>query len=76
MVENEEHFDENMYAELERDGLVNVLTREESRALFDRQARRRVNMSGEEFLRAWDAGEFDEDPESVMFLAMLIPFAR
>ena len=76
MVENEELHNENIYAKAEHDGLVRVLTKEEGRALFDRQARSRINMSGEEFLRAWDAGEFDEDPESVMFLAMLIPFAR
>jgi hypothetical protein len=31
---------------------------EEGRELFDRQARLRLGMSGEEFLRAWDAGEF------------------
>lgn len=49
------------------------LTREESRALFDRVARRDLNMSGEEFLRAWDAGEFDDNPDrpEVIRVAML-----
>ena len=60
-----------------------VLPPEEARALFDRQARRLVGMSGEEFLRRWDAGEYegrnlDEDQETrkIASLAMLIPFGR
>lgn len=75
MVENEEFPEENFHAELERNG-IRVLSKEEAWEIFDTQARRRANMSGEEFLRAWDAGEFDDDPESVMYLAMLIPLAR
>lgn len=40
-----------------------------------------MGMSGEEFLRRWDAGEYDEiaDTEGhrhIMGLAFLIPFAR
>jgi hypothetical protein len=38
-------------------------------------------MSGEEFLRRWDAGDFvdrvdDPDHPEIMRLAMLIPFGR
>lgn len=54
------------------------LTTEESRRLFDRQAWHYLNMSGDDFIRAWEAGEF-EDPDSrseVMRVAMLLPFAR
>lgn len=54
------------------------LTLEEGRELFDRQAWRYLNMSGADFLQAWDSGKFD-DPDSspdVMHLAMLIPLAR
>lgn len=60
-----------------------ILPPEESRWLFDQHARRLVGMSGEEFLRRWDAGEYqgrnlDEDQETrkISFLAMLIPFGR
>jgi hypothetical protein len=45
--------------------------------LFDREARRCCSMSGEEFLRKWDANEFpDPDTIRIMHVAMLIPFAR
>lgn len=56
---------------------VRVLTPEQGRELFDRQARRRLGMSGEEFIRAWDAGEFGErDDSDLMGLVMMLPFAR
>lgn len=56
-------------------------TREEGRRLFDAQARKLMHMSGDEFLRRWDAGEFaaiadDPDHPEIMRLAMLIPFGR
>jgi hypothetical protein len=59
-------------------GHIRELTREEGIALLDREARRRLHMSGEEFIRAWEAGEFDDDPDrpEVMYVAMLLPFAR
>jgi hypothetical protein len=58
-----------------------LLTLEERRTFFDEQARALVGMSGDEFLRRWDAGEFEacaDDPEhpEVMHLALLIPFGR
>lgn len=56
---------------------VRVLTPEQGREMFDRQARLRLGMSGEEFIRAWDAGEFGgRDDSDLMGLAMLLPFAR
>lgn len=39
---------------------VKELTAAEARTHFDAQARRRLGMSGEEFLRRLDAGEFDD----------------
>jgi len=59
-------------------GQIRELTREEGLALLDREARRRLNMSAEAFIQAWDAGEFDDDPDrpDVMYVAMLLPFAR
>lgn len=55
-----------------------VMSPEESWEGFDHAARLYLHMSGEDFLRAWDAGEFDEDPDrpEVMRVAMLRPFGR
>lgn len=49
-------------------------TAEESREVFDRAAHRYLGMSGDEFLTAWDAGEFEdvERPE-VAQVVMLLP---
>ncbi len=61
---------------------IRDLTPEEGRELFDRAARHYLDMSGEEFVRRWDAGEFDDpddrtkNPPGVMSVAMLLPFAR
>jgi hypothetical protein len=54
------------------------LSRDQGRAILDRQARRYLGMSGEDFVRAWDAGEFDDDPDrpDVMHVAMLIGLTR
>ena len=53
------------------------LTHEEGWEWFDREARARLGMSGEEFLRAWDAGEIDPlDPErhsDIVGQLMLLP---
>jgi hypothetical protein len=59
-------------------GQIRELTREEGLALLDREARRYLQMTAEEFIRAWEAGEFDDDPDrpDVMYVAMLLPFAQ
>lgn len=59
-------------------GQIRELTHEEGLALLDREARRYLHMSAEEFLQAWDAGKFDDDPDQpgIMHVAMLLPFAR
>lgn len=56
---------------------IRELSPEEGQALFDRQARRYVGMSGDEFRRAWESGVFDDDPDrpEVMRVAMLLPLA-
>ncbi|MDQ2829159.1 MAG: hypothetical protein M3Y74_08915 [Chloroflexota bacterium] len=48
------------------------------RAFFDERTRAYLGMSGEEFMRAWDAGEFDNEPEQtdVTAVALLLPFGR
>jgi hypothetical protein len=47
-------------------------------ALLDREAQRYLQMSAEQFIKAWEAGDFDEDPDrpDVMYLVMLLPFAK
>ena len=59
-------------------GTIKELTLEEGRKLLDQQARRYLHMSGEEFIRKWEAGEFDDNPDQpeIMRLVMLIPFAK
>ncbi len=61
----------------EPDVRIRELTAEEGRELFDRAARFHLDMSGEEFLKAWDAGKFkDPDQQGGMEIIMLLPFAR
>lgn len=60
---------------------VDILTAEEGRAYFDRKARNSLGISGDEFLRRWDAGEFRPVPDTVDGrkvgrLVMMLPFAR
>lgn len=40
------------------------LTPEEARAVFDRTARRLLGISGEEFVRRWEAGDDCGDEET------------
>lgn len=53
------------------------VSREEGIDLFDREAHARLGMSGEDFLRAWDAGEIDPlEPErhnAIVGQLMLLP---
>lgn len=57
------------------DGII-WLDDDEARAYFDAQARELVGMSGEEFLRRLDAGEWDEviddgEHDDHLWLAMM-----
>ncbi len=63
------------------DGQVRFLTPEESRAFFDQEARRLLGISGEEFVRRWEAGEYTEiadDPDhpEILDLYMISPLGR
>jgi hypothetical protein len=58
-----------------------ILSPDEAYAVFDYQARALMNMSGEEFLRRWEAGEYDNVVDQpghlhITRLAGFIPFAR
>jgi hypothetical protein len=55
------------------------LTDDEAVEFFDRNARELLGISGEEFLRRWDRGDYrgiEDDDERIISLAMLIPFGR
>jgi hypothetical protein len=57
---------------------VHFMSDEEAHDLFEREVRRYLGISAEEFLSRWDAGEWP-DPDSVehvMGLVMLIPLVR
>ncbi len=60
------------------EGLVYEVTPEERWDIFDGAARHYLHMSGEEFIREWDAGEFAEDPDQppIVSIYMLRPSDR
>ena len=56
------------------------LTPDEAMALFDQEARRLMGLSGEEFLRRLDAGEFPSGPDvpedrNYNGVILMLPFA-
>lgn len=60
---------------------IAYLSAEEACEVFDYQARKLMNMSGEEFLRRWDAGEYRDSfdapgHESLTSLVMMMSLAR
>ena len=60
---------------------VRCLDDDEARQQFDRQAQRLMGISGDELLRRYDAGEFDDlqddrQQDAVMKLAMLADLVR
>lgn len=53
------------------------MPRDEGRQLLDEAARRKLGMTAEDFLVAWDAGRFAEnDSMAVHEVAALVPFGR
>ncbi|MFA1548814.1 hypothetical protein [Actinomadura chokoriensis] len=53
------------------------VSRSDGASMLHKAARRRLNISGEEFLSRWDHGYYDDtDDPAVADVAMLIPFAR
>ena len=56
---------------------VRDLSPEESRAFFDAKAQELLGISGDEFARRWNAGDYDETadepPFDIMYLAMFLP---
>lgn len=63
------------------DNGIRFLDEAEGREYFDTQARRLMGISGEEFLRRYDAGEYkdiedDGEDGNLIKLIMLMPFVR
>jgi hypothetical protein len=57
-------------------GTISV-SREEGFEILDRQARKYLGMSGDEFARQYRAGELpDPDRSEVARVAMLLPYAK
>lgn len=60
---------------------VHFATREESRQMFENRARYALGMSGAEFKRKWESGEFGDierhpDYIKIMLVAALLPWAE
>lgn len=56
---------------------VKEVSRREGQELLDRQARKYLGMSGEEFARQYRAGSIERpDRADVLRVAMLLPFAE
>jgi hypothetical protein len=63
---------------LTEDAAVHFLTPAEAWEIFDEAARYYLQMSGQEFIKAWEAGKFDDDPDrtAVVLVGMLRPVGR
>jgi hypothetical protein len=58
-----------------------VLSIEEGRQIFEDAVQATLGISGDEFLARWDAGEYDDLPDTpegwpVLRLSFLLPLAR
>jgi hypothetical protein len=63
---------------LTEDAAVHILTPEEAWEIFDEAAHFYLQMSGQEFINAWETGKFDDDPDrtAVVLVGMLRPVGR
>lgn len=58
-----------------------LISPDEGRRLFEEMAHELLNISGQEFIRRWDAGEFKDIPDipenaDILYLSFLIPLGR
>jgi hypothetical protein len=63
------------------EGRIELFSPDQTREAFDELAQTLMQISGAEFIRRWDAGEYidiadDPDHPEILRLAMLIPFGR
>ncbi len=53
------------------------ISREEGRPILEEQAQKNLGMSAAEFIRKWDAGEFENpDTPAIISVYMLLPLVR
>lgn len=55
---------------------IHFMSIEEGRELFDKQARKYLSMSGEDFRRQYRAGLLDREQSEVIRVSFLLPFAE
>jgi hypothetical protein len=62
----------------EHEPTVKELTVEEGREMFDRSARDALGISGDEFLRRYDANDIPAEwpHDKVCWLSVIVPFGR
>lgn len=74
-VRDHDRFDQD--ADIAADDVTIVeVSPEDGWRMLDRQARKYLNLSGEEFVRQWESGEIeDPDRTDVLRVAFLIPLA-
>lgn len=56
-----------------------ILSDDEGRAMFEEEARRLLGVSGDEFVRLYDSGFYDDKPElheQVIEMVLLLPLYR
>jgi hypothetical protein len=68
---------ESVAAERIDEVAVVEMNESDGRAMFDDVSRDLLSVSGEQFLAAWDRGDYESDErDEVTHVAMLIPFGR
>lgn len=65
----------------EDEASVRFFTEAEARAFFEQEVQRLLGISGEEFFRRWDAGEYRDTPDipenwPIYHLVMMMPLGR
>ena len=70
--------DRSLAAECDVPDVIQIADYDQGAKVFNEAAQHLMGMSGEEFLRRWDAGEFRDEAEHprAAELAMMISFVR
>jgi hypothetical protein len=55
---------------------IEELTREQGKEKLNELALKYLNMSGDDFIQAWDAGKFDPERLDVLRVSAALRFAR
>jgi hypothetical protein len=55
---------------------IYIVSAEEGHTILDKQSRRRLGISGKEFIKKWHDGYEFEDTEAADSVAMFLPYAN